>query len=355
MTPRIDQQRVMIVTTAHWPGDPRLNRHVRYLRDIGIEASITAIQSESRAGRIVNVLKAARLIWRQRPYAVIVPDPELFVVVAATARLRGIRAVIDIHEDYARAAHGRKWIPDWLKPGASAMARLNTWLGRVVADTTLVAAPELSTGESVLVQNTPNPADFAIVNERSDPPTVVYVGDVTEARGALAMAELANRLPSIRVLVIGRVSEDLGENMIGIAGDGNLELPGRLPHEEAWDLAQGATAGLSLLEPLPAYQDAVPTKLWEYCSAGIPPIVTSLAGQRAFVSQIDPGLTVVDLDGAVHLIGRLVAEPDWAEELSARARTVAEGAWANSRPDRALQAALVPRPITRNAGPSPEN
>ncbi|MEX2133051.1 MAG: hypothetical protein WEB67_02830 [Acidimicrobiia bacterium] len=345
----------MIVTTAHWPGDPRLNRHVRYLREIGLEASITALQSESRAGRLVNVLKAARLIWSHRPYAVIVPDPELFVVAAVTARLRGTKAVIDIHEDYGRAAYGRKWIPDWLKPGASSLARLNTWLGRVAAHTTLVAAPELSAGKSELVQNVPNPTDFEMPNERSDPPTAVYVGDVTEARGALVMAELANRLPGIRFLVIGRVSEELAEKMLGIAGAGGLEITGRLPHEEAWMLAQGATAGLSLLEPLPAYQDAVATKLWEYCSAGIPPVVTSLRGQKGFVAQIDPGLAVDDLDEAVRLIGRLAAEPAWAKELSARSRIVAEAAWAGSRPDRALQAALVPRPITLKAGPSPEN
>lgn len=353
--PRRDEHQVMIVTTAHWPGDPRLNRHARYLREIGLEASITAVQSESRAGRLVNVLKVTRLIWSHRPYAVIVPDPELFVVAAVTARLRGTMAVIDIHEDYARAAYGRKWIPDWLKPGTSSLARLNTWLGRVAAHTTLVAAPELSAGKSVLVQNIPNPTDFEMVNEKSDPPTVIYIGDVTAARGALAMAELARRLPGIRFLVIGRVSEELAERMIGIAGTGNLDLPGLLPHEEAWTLARGATAGLSLLEPLPAYRDAVATKLWEYCSAGIPPVVTSLRGQKRFVARIDPGLAVDDLDGAVRLIGRLAAEPDWANELSSRSRIVAEGAWAESRPDRALQAALVPRPITLRAGPSAEN
>lgn len=345
----------MIVTTAHWPGDPRLNRHVRYLRDIGLEASITAFQSDTRAGRLVNVLKVARLIWSRRPYAVIVPDPELFVVAAVAARLRGTMAVIDIHEDYSRAARGRKWIPDWLKPGASSLARLNTWLGRVTAHTTLVAAPELSAGKSVLVLNTPDPTDFEVATDRDDPPMVIYVGDVTEARGALAMAELANRLPGIRFLVIGRVSEDLSEKMTGIAASGNLELPGRLPHEEAWTRAQGATAGLSLLEPWPAYEDAVATKLWEYCSAGIAPVVTSLRGQRGFVAQIDPGLAVDDLEGAVRLIGRLAAEPDWAKDLSARARIVAEDAWARSRPDRAIQEALVPRPIALKAGPSAEN
>lgn len=350
-----DVRQVMIVTTAHWEGDPRLNRHVRYLREIGLEASIISFQSKTRLGRLVTMLKAARSIWDHRPYAVIVPDPELFVIAALTARLRGAQAFIDIHEDYAKAAYGRSWIPGWLKPGASALARANTWLGSVAADTTLVAAPELSTGRSVLVRNTPNPNDFQTGTDKSDPPTAIYIGDVTEARGALAMAELAHRLPDIRVLVIGKVSTELAEKMSAIAGSGNLELPGRLPHEEAWARARGATAGLSLLEPLPAYNDAVATKLWEYCSAGIPPVVTSLRGQKGFVGQIDPALAVDNLEQAVRLIIRLSTEPEWAKGLSDRSRAVAEEAWDESRPDRALQTALVPRPITRRAGPSVEN
>ncbi len=345
----------MIVTTGHWPGDPRLNRHVRYLSEIGIEASITALQSESRAGRLSKVFQAARLIWSQQPNAVILPDPELFVVGALVARVRGTKGVIDIHENYASAARGRKWIPDWLKPLASSLAGLNTWLGTVAASTTLVAAPELSTDKSVLVLNTPNPTDFEISDERAEPPTVIYVGDVTEARGALTMAELAGRLPGIRFLVVGNVSEDLAARMASAAEAGNLELAGRVSHEEAWTLAHGAAAGLSLLEPLPAYQDAVATKLWEYCSAGIPPVVSSLPGQSDFVGRIDPVLAVDTIDQCEALIRRLVAEPEWANELSVRARIVAEEAWATSRPDHALQAALDPRPITRKAGPSAEN
>ena len=345
----------MIVTTAHWPGDPRLNRHVRYLADIGLEASITAFHSESRTGRIGNVLKVARLIWSHHPYAVLLPDPELFVPGAVTARLRGTKAVIDVHEDYGRAARGRKWIPDWLKPVASILARLNTWLGILAANTTLIAAPELSVGRSILVLNTPNPNDFEIAQERAEPPTAVYVGDVTEARGALVMAELAGRLPGIRFVVVGRVSEDLAGRMVATAGPGNLELPGRLPHGEAWALARGATAGLSLLEPLPAYQAAVATKLWEYCSAGIPPVVSSLPGQSSLVARIDPSLAVDTIDEAEELIRRLVAEPEWSAQLSARSRVVAEEAWARSRPDRAIQTALDPRPITRKSGPPTEN
>jgi hypothetical protein len=133
-------------------------------------------------------------VWKERPDAVILPDPELFVIGALVARIRGIKAVADIHEDYSRAAYGRKWIPGWLKPIFAALAGVNDWLARRSAHVVVVAAPELSDADSVLVMNTPNPDDFIVPDETVDTPTVVYVGDVTEARGALSIAELARRM-----------------------------------------------------------------------------------------------------------------------------------------------------------------
>jgi glycosyltransferase involved in cell wall biosynthesis len=346
---------VLIATTGHWPGDPRLNRHVRYLEEANVTARVKSFESSSRWSRLANVIKMAVAVWKERPDAVILPDPELFVIGTLVARIRGITAVADIHEDYSRTAHGRTWIPGWLKPVIAALARVNDWLARRSAHVVVVAAPELSDADSVLVMNTPRPGDFTMPDETIDPPTVVYVGDVTEARGAFSMAELARRMPHVRFLVIGKTSEDLAQQMVQIAGDGQLDLVGRLPHTQAWEAVRGAVAGLSLLTPAPAYQEAVATKLWEYCAAGIPPIVSDLPGQRAFVARVDDSLVVKDLDEAVTVLTRLMDDPAWALDMSLRSRRAAEKAWAESRPDLALQRAVVPRPITRREDPISEN
>jgi len=346
---------VFVATTGHWPGDPRLNRHIRYLEEANVTARVKSFESSSRWSRLANVIRMAVTIWRERPDAVILPDPELFVIGALVARIRGIKAVADIHEDYSRAAHGRTWIPGWLKPIIAALAKANDWLARRSAHVVVVAAPELSDADSVLVMNTPSPDDFTVPDEPVNPPTVVYVGDVTEARGAFSIAELARRMPQVRFLVIGKTTEHLAQQMVDIGGDGQLELVGRLPHTQAWEAARGAVAGLSLLTPVPAYKDAVATKLWEYCAAGIPPIVSDLPGQRAFVDRIDDSLVAKDLDDAVTVITRLMEDPAWALTVSRRSRREAEKAWAESRPDLALQRAVVPRPITLREDPIPEN
>ena len=291
----------------------------------------------------MSIYKALAIIWQERPVVVILPDPELFVLGSLIARLRGVRPVIDIHENYAKATASRDWIPTWLKPPVRLTAHANDRIGRIVASATIVAAEELLTAGATLIPNIPDPGTLIPGPSESPEPTVVYIGDVTKARGAYELADLAKRLPTVRFLVIGRLDGELKETMYQRAGpDSKLELRGQLPHAEAWTLARGSIAGLSLLHDLPAYVDAIATKLWEYCASGIPPVVTDLAGQRRFVEKIDPGLAGGSVDEIQGIIEHLGVDTSWRAAVSKRAREVVEDAWERNRPDLALSRAIQP-------------
>jgi hypothetical protein len=73
---------------------------------------------------------------------VILPDQDLFLLGSLAVRLTGKRPVIDIHEDYAKAAAARSWIPGYLRPIVGLLARLAVALGRWAAWRAIVAAPE---------------------------------------------------------------------------------------------------------------------------------------------------------------------------------------------------------------------
>jgi hypothetical protein len=333
----------LVVTSAHWPGDPRLNRHARYLSRSGVPTKLIAHRDAGRLGRIAASLLALRTIWLEKPSVVILVDPELFVLGSMVARARGSRAVIDVHEDYAKAAASREWIPTWLRPVIQLLAWVNDRLGRLLAHRTIVAAPELARPGDHVVPNVPDPAEFEVGSVSKSSPQVIYIGDVTEPRGALDLARLAAMAPEVRVLVIGKVSESLRRRMTSLAGpNAALEVIGRLPHEEAWARAAGSVAGLSWLHPVPAYREAVATKLWEYCAAGIPPLVSDLPGQRSFVSKLDPSLVCVDLEQAVVVIRKLIEDQAWRESLSNLARELAVSSWAEQRPDQRLYEAVIP-------------
>ena len=335
--------KALIVSTAHWRGDPRLNRHLDYLRESGIEADFAVFDSDNKAVRILNILRVIGELRRARWHTVILPDPELFIVGSIAARFLGIRSVIDVHEDYSKAAASREWIPRPLRQAVGAIASLNDRLGRRIASRVVVAAPELASSGSILVSNVPNPDRLRPEPANFGVPTAIYIGDVTAARGALEIAELAGLLPDVSFLVIGPINDDLRGRMIAVAGpDASLEMAGRLPHDEAWARASGAIAGLSLLRPLPAYRSAVATKLWEYGAAGIPPVVTDLPGQRTFVSGIDISLAQSDIRDIASVITRLATDHAWQLETAAKARIAAIAGWERDRPDIAILSAVQP-------------
>ena len=83
----------------------------------------------------------------------IFPDPELFITGPIAARLRGIRSVIDVHEEYRLVAKNRTWVP---VGGAGVFGRLadvHRRLGTRLAASTLVVSADLARGSDVIVSN----------------------------------------------------------------------------------------------------------------------------------------------------------------------------------------------------------
>ena len=338
--PMID---VAIITTVHWEGDPRLNRHVRYLEESGHHTELITFAGRGRMGALLAALRA---VLTSTASTVVLPDPDMFFLGSLAARLTGRRPVIDIHEDYTRAAAARSWIPDMLRPATGALARIAVALGRLAAWRVVVAAPELARRDDIVVRNIPDPDSLPFV-PLGDPNRLVYIGDVTLARGALDMVEVMAGLgEAFTLTLVGRIDDvtrpELEAAMAGSGTAGQIELTGRLDHSEAWRLASGALAGLNLLRPVPAYRDAVATKLWEYLAVGTPPVVSDLPGQAHLVSRLDPQLVCRSIDDAVSVITALSRDVARRRRIAESGRRLVEEAWAKNRPDLAVQGAVAP-------------
>jgi glycosyltransferase involved in cell wall biosynthesis len=338
-TPR----RIAIVSTAHWEGDPRLNRHRAYLEAAGHRVSLITHRGVSRP---LALLRSLVGIARTASDVVILPDPELYFLGSLAARLGGGLPVVDIHEDYPRAAMARPWIPKWARPLFRLGAAVAVWLGRSAAWRVMVAAPELAKEGDALVLNVPEPATLSPL-PHDGTNRLVYIGDVTLARGALTMVETLGNLDESFVLqLIGRANTSTRDQIEAAARrfdvSSRLEVMGQIDHAEAWTLAQGALAGLNLLEPVPAYMEAVATKLWEYMAVGLPAVVTDLPGQARVISQVHPELVCSTPSEAAGTIRRLAAEPELRAALGERSRRLVEERWAANRPDLAVQSLVEP-------------
>jgi glycosyltransferase involved in cell wall biosynthesis len=85
-------------------------------------------------------------------------------------------------------------------------------------------------------------------------------------------------------------------------------------------------AGLVTLQPVKNYIDALPVKMFEYMSAGIPVIASNFPLWREIISKNDCGLLVNPLDaGAIaKAIDYMVLNPKEAERMGRNGRKAVE-------------------------------
>lgn len=290
----------LVVTTVHPADDPRIReRTVRSLArefDVRYAARTPAPSAGGdhewvplEGSRPVRWLRALAQMMRADVSVVSLHDPELIPAGLLARLVRGVPIVVDVHEDAPAAIRHRDWIPRWLRtPLAWSAARLLGLAERFC--TVTLAEPgyrRLFREDHPVFPN--YPAVRSLPDPAPDAGYVVYVGDVTEARGAPDMVEAAGRLDPLRPLVlIGRCPEGLARRLRERADElgVTLDLAGWVPHGEAMARAAGASAGLSLLHDLPNYRHSLPTKVVEYLALGIPVVATDLPGTREGIGAL---------------------------------------------------------------------
>jgi glycosyltransferase involved in cell wall biosynthesis len=165
-------------------------------------------------------------------------------------------------------------------------------------------------------------------------PRAIYIGDVRRSRGLEMMLEGVAAAPDWTFDIVGELSAAdrpwLDQWLATAPAADRVHVHGRLPPAEAWALAAGAWAGLALLEDTPAFQRAVPTKLFEYLAAGLAVVATPLPRTAEIITSSRAGHLVRTAAEAADVLNRWSADP--ADLAAARAAAVA---WAESeRPAR---------------------
>jgi glycosyltransferase involved in cell wall biosynthesis len=151
---------------------------------------------------------------------------------------------------------------------------------------------------------------------------IVYVGQLSEARGAVEMVELARRLApkGIRMDLIGPADAATRPLLRDAQREGVLDWFGYVPNQFALRMTEGALAGLSLLHDVANYRQSMPTKVVEYMARGIPVITTPLPMAASIVGRVDCGMIVPfqDVDAVAHAVLRLKDDPERRAAMGAR-------------------------------------
>ncbi|HTX06113.1 MAG TPA: glycosyltransferase [Steroidobacteraceae bacterium] len=153
-------------------------------------------------------------------------------------------------------------------------------------------------------------------------PTLLFLGDVLEHKGAFdlarAFARVATRFPQLKLVLGGagaiaamrRLSAQLGL-------EGRIECTGWL--ESARKRAELAGATIFVL---PSYIEGMPMALLEAMSFGLPAIATAVGGVPEVITPEVNGLLVApgDIEALAAAIARLMSDPRLRQRLGAAAR-----------------------------------
>ncbi|WP_141581062.1 glycosyltransferase family 4 protein [Actinomadura sp. WMMA1423] len=332
--------RVCVCTVVHHPEDARiLHRQIRALLDAGHEVTyiapfracnatpwrqISPVDVPRATGRRrVRALRAAhRALTEHAAYAdvILLHDPELLVGLPREVRRRTV--VWDVHEDTAAALSAKGWLPaparTLLRPAVHHLERRSERRHRL-----LLAEEGYRArfgGEHPVVPNTTYVAD--VPPGPPDGRRAVYVGQLSRARGALDMIEMARPLAAEGVLVelIGAADADVRGALRDAQREGIVRWYGFVPNDRALRIAEGAMAGLALLHDEPNYRHSMPTKVVEYMARGIPVITTPNPPAVEIVEPAECGLVVPfgAPDAAAKAVLRLRDDPGLRTELGRR-------------------------------------
>ena len=327
--------KALVVTSVHQSDDPRVReRTVRSLAGaFDVRYATRAPEPASggdhewvrlTGGRLRRDWGAFLRMMEGDVDIVSVHDPELIPAALAARLLRRVPVVIDVHEDVPAQMLHKEWVSRRLRrPLAWASRRLLRLAERACAVTLAEGGyRHLFRREHPVFPNYPTAGSLPPL--AWDAGYLVYVGDVTEERGALDMVEAVGAMRRPRPLrLVGRCPGALAEAMRRRAGElgVRVEFAGLLPHRSAMEQAAASSAGLSLLRPLPNYLHSLPTKVVEYLEMGAPVVAADLPGTRAAVAGLAGVMLVPPCDpaAAAAALDRVVGDGEARRVTAAQA------------------------------------
>lgn len=319
------RERICHLTTVHRVFDVRIFRkQAKALAEAGYNVTLIAQHDrhetvdgikivslprpKNRFQRIfVTTWQAFCLALRQRARVYHFHDPELLPVGVLLKLLTHAKVVYDVHEDYSQAIRTKYWIS---KPWRAILARLFHFIEQLasrsldaIVSVTEAIQSHFPAQKTVLVKNYPI-LEFAGIPRRHPSQrnslVLIYVGGLIRLRGIYELVqalELLNSHWDVRLELLGQFIEPTFEQKVrALKGFQQVQFCGWVPYREVFLHLQRADIGFVLFHPVPNHMEALPTKLFEYMSAGLPVIVSHFPLWREIVEGNQCGVTVNPLD-----------------------------------------------------------
>jgi glycosyltransferase involved in cell wall biosynthesis len=227
-------------------------------------------------------------------------DPEL-IPIGLKLKRRGKTVIFDSHEDVPRQLLGKPYLGPVARRVLSHGFALLQHYACSRFDGIIAATPFIRDSFLKINPLTVDVNNFPLADELDSPDAnarklaeVCYVGGIGEIRGIRELVHAGQFLHSAaRVNLVGRFSEPAVEAEVKAhPGWGWVNELGFLDRAGVRDVMQRSVAGVVTFHPLPNHLDALPTKMFEYMSSGIPVIASNFPLWREIIEGNQCGLCV---------------------------------------------------------------
>jgi glycosyltransferase involved in cell wall biosynthesis len=260
-------------------------------------------------------------------------DPEL-IPVGLKLKSKGKKVIYDVHEDVPRQILSKQWIPLPLRRIISwAVERIEIYAAKrfdyIVTATPYIRDRFLKINEKTIdVNNYPILSELYVPHADWDNKenVVCYVGGIDIVRGIYEMVQ-AMGMTECFMLLAGKFALS-AERDIAVDKDGwsrVIEL-GHISRDEVKEVLLRSMAGLVVLQPIPNYIDALPVKMFEYMSAGIPVIASDFPLWREIIEGNKCGICVqpFDIEEIANAIKWIMTNPEQAKHMGENGRRAVE-------------------------------
>lgn len=226
-------------------------------------------------------------------------DPELLPV-GLKLKALGKKVIFDSHEDVGKDILSKEWIPFIIRKLVSVVYSsyekyVCKKLDYIVAATPFIRDKFLDINKkSMDINNFPILGELANNVAWSEKQNqVCYVGGIAEIRGIKEIVKAMENTEDVSLHLAGEFFEDDVEKEVkNYKGWGKVNELGFIGRKEIVDLYKSSQAGLVTLHPIINYLDALPVKMFEYMSAGLPVISSDIPLWKSIIEDAKCGICV---------------------------------------------------------------
>ena len=332
--------RVVHLTSAHARNDVRIFlKECRSLAAAGFEVFLAVADGQGpalvdgvqivdvgrrpggRAGRAL--LTTARLFaaaQRLRADICHFHDPELLPW-GLLLRLSGAKVVYDAHEHVAHDMLTKHYLPlstALLRPLSFIVGRCELLAARGL-NAIVTATPEILERFRKLPALSAGIYNFPLSEELlhtgswdSRPLQACYIGGISVNRGVREIVAAARRCRT-RLVLAGPLWDGLtADQAAALPGWGHVSYRGVISRDQVAEVLSCSRVGIVTFLPVVNHVNALPNKLFEYMSAGIPVVASDFPLWRQIVAETGSGLCVdpCDPDAIAEAVDRLAGDAE---------------------------------------------